>query len=849
MAVRARTPLRHRTTRRNHGFRPAREAPRAGATCRFPAPLRRSGTHPRPRPARRGQRRGVRALTRARPKFACPPKLSISGCPSGCKFRATARCLRARFERISSSRWSMQLKEDVLNTKKNIAGRIGSWSVRHRRAAILGWFAFVLAAFFIGGNMGMKEKDGSQQGVGESGRASQILESGWPQSKDENVKSGEQVLIESKSLDARSPRFKAAVSDVIVRLDRQKYVSKIESPYSKHENPRITKDGHSALVRYELEGEMKDALIRIEKPIAAIKAADRAHPGISMNGVGDASIEKAVADVESKDFQKAEATSLPLTLIILVLTFGAAFAAGIPILLAMTAVLATMGLMGPASQLQPVAGGVESIILLIGLAVGVDYSLFYIRRAREARADGHDNDTAVRIAAATSGRAVLVSGLTVMVSMAGMYFAGISMFESFATATILVVAVAVLGALTVLPAMLSKFGDKIERGRIPGHAILRRQVQKLAIWSRITDAVLRRPLVSVVVAGSLLIALAIPAIGMHTALPGTESMSRDIPAVRTWDRMQQKFPSEKMPVMVAVKADDVTQGAPANAIAKLEASAAKYPALFTGRPTDEISKNKHAALVLFPAAGDGTEKISVDAMNKVRDDLAPAALNVSGVDYATTGNTAAIDDFNQSLKSHMPYVFGLVILAAFLLLLVTFRSLVIPIKAILLNILSVGAAYGLLVLVFQHGWGEGLLGFESTGAVTAWLPPFLFVILFGLSMDYHVFILSRIKESVDRGESTDEAVSSGIKATAGVVTSAAVIMVGVFSIFGTLSSIDMKQMGVGLAAAVLIDATLIRGVLLPASMKLLGEWNWWLPKPLHFLPEVPAHEEVLPAQA
>jgi uncharacterized membrane protein YdfJ with MMPL/SSD domain len=741
------------------------------------------------------------------------------------------------------------IKEDVLSAKKNIAGRIGSWSVRHRRAAILGWFAFVLAAFFIGGNMGMKEKDNAQQGVGESGRAAKILETGWPQSKQENVKSGEQVLIESKSLDAHDPRFKVAVTDVIVRLDHQKYVSKLESPYSKHENPRITKDGHSALVSYELEGEMKEAMLRIEKPVAAIAAADRAHPGISMSAVGDASIEKAVDDVETKDFQKAEVTSLPLTLLILVLTFGAAFAAGIPILLAMTAVLAAMGLMGPASHIQPVAGGVESIILLIGLAVGVDYSLFYIRRAREARADGHDNDTAVRIAAATSGRAVLVSGLTVMVSMAGMYFAGISMFESFATATILVVAVAVLGALTVLPAMLSKFGDKIERGRIPGHAILRRKVQKLAIWSRITDTVLKRPLVSVVVAGSLLIALAIPAIGMHTALPGTESMSRDIPTVRTWDRMQEKFPSEKMPVMVAVTADDVTKGAPADAIAKLEASAANYPSLYTGQPTHRVSKNKQAAIVLFPAAGDGTEKLSVDAMHKVRDDLAPAALNVQGVDYATTGNTAAIDDFNQSLKSHMPYVFGFVIIAAFLLLLVTFRSLVIPIKAIVLNILSVGAAYGVLVLVFQKGLGENLLGFESNGAVTAWLPPFLFVILFGLSMDYHVFILSRIKEAVDRGESTDDAVSHGIKATAGVVTSAAVIMVGVFSIFGTLSSIDMKQMGVGLAAAVLIDATIIRGVLLPASMKLLGERNWWLPKRLHFLPEVAGEAGVVPAAA
>jgi uncharacterized membrane protein YdfJ with MMPL/SSD domain len=422
------------------------------------------------------------------------------------------------------------------------------------------------------------------------------------------------------------------------------------------------------------------------------------------------------------------------------------------------------------------------------------------------------------------------------------------MFESFATGTILVVAVAMLGSLTFLPATLSKLGDKIERGRIPGHRFMHRRVAKLAIWSRITDRVLRRPVLAIAIAGGLLVALAVPALSMHTTLPGTDSLSRNIPVVRTWDRMEAKFPATKVPVIVAVKADDVTKGAPAQAIAKLQRSADEHPSLYSGKATTEISSNKRVAMVVFPGAGDGTDARSVKAMTTIRDQLAPAALDgVAGVAYASTGETAAIDDFNSSLKSHMPYVFGFVVLAAFLILLLTFRSLVVPIKAILLNVLSVGAAYGLLVLVFQHGWGEGLLHFKSTGAVTAWLPPFLFVILFGLSMDYHVFILSRIKEAVDRGSSTEEAVSTGVKATAGVVTSAAVIMVGVFGIFGTLSSIDMKQMGVGLAAAVLIDATVIRGVLLPASMKLLGERNWWLPKRLQFLPEVAGEAEVVPA--
>src|SRR4051812_35109202 len=443
---------------------------------------------------------------------ACPPCLSISGHLSGCKFRACARCPGALSKRVCTSLAHFD-EGGVLNPKQNLAGRIGRWSIRHRKAAILGWFAFVIAAFMIGNGMGVTAKDPSGQGTGESGRAAKIMEAGWPV-KDNDEAAGENVLVHSK-YGAHDRRFKAAVNDVITRLDRTKYVREIESPYTKHENSRISKDGHSVLVKYELKGDYKEAQERIVKSLAAIDAAAKANAGVSMHGVGDASIDKGVGEQEPKDFQKAEVPSVPLTLLILVLTFGAAIAAGIPVIFAMTAVFAAMGLMGPASHLQPVAGGYAEVMLLIGLAVGVDYSLFYIRRAREARAAGYDNDTAVGIAAATSGRAVLVSGLTVMVSMAGMYFAGISMFESFATATIVVVAVAVLGSLTVLPALLSKFGDKIERGRIPGHRFMRRRVQRLALWSRITDKVLRRPKLSVALATTFLVALALPVIGMH----------------------------------------------------------------------------------------------------------------------------------------------------------------------------------------------------------------------------------------------------------------------------------------------------------------------------------------------
>jgi RND superfamily putative drug exporter len=734
----------------------------------------------------------------------------------------------------------------TVNTKGNLAARAGRWSTQNRKKAIFGWLAFVLIAFQLGSMMGTKEMDDSKQGVGESGRAAEMQMAAFPH--DENL-AEEHVLFQSTSQTASRPEYRAAVADVAKRLENTEYVQNVQTPYETGEDA-FSSDGRSAIITYEIKADDEQITDRIAAPTAAIKDEAKGHPELRVEPYGDASIQQAVTESEAKDFQKAEFTSLPLTLLILVLAFGALVAAGIPMLLAITGVLATMGLTQIVSHIQPVAGGVDSLILLVGLAVGVDYALFYLRRAREFRAAGYENDAAIEAAAASSGRAVLISGLTVAVSMAGMYLAGIPMFISFATATIIVVLVSVLGAMTVLPAVLSKLGDKVEKGRVPFHGRLKRRTAEIGIWSRITDRVLRRPALAVVLTGGLLVALALPTLGMHTTLAGTESMSRDIEVVQTWDRVQAAFPEESIPVIAVVKADDVTAAPVKNAIAELESEAAARKDLYEGNATVEISDNKEVATIMIPAAGNGTDEESTRALNEMRDNIVPQTVGqVSGVETAITGETAAIEDFNASLKSHLPYVFAFVLTMAFLLLLVTFRSIVIPLKAIVLNLLSVGAAYGILVMVFQKGWGESLLGFESNGAVTAWLPPFLFVILFGLSMDYHVFILSRIREAYDKGMTTDDAISHGIKSTAGTVTSAAIVMVGVFALFGTMSSVDMKQMGIGLAAAVLIDATIIRGVLLPASMKLLGERNWWLPKRLAWIPELKVEGEVAPARA
>jgi uncharacterized membrane protein YdfJ with MMPL/SSD domain len=437
----------------------------------------------------------------------------------------------------------------------------------------------------------------------------------------------------------------------------------------------------------------------------------------------------------------------------------------------------------------------------------------------------------------------------VMIAMAGMFFAGSIVFQSFAIGTILVVGVSVLGSLTVLPAVLSKLGDNVEKGRVPIIGRMRhRNHGESRVWSWILDRVLRRPVISAVVSAAILIALALPALNMHTANAGTSGLPRDLAVMKVYDRMQAAFPGGPIPLLVAVQADDVTAPQVQAGI-----DAMSKAAIATGQMSQPVttttSPDKSVEVVSIPMQGNGTDDASNIALASLRDQVIPSTIGkVGGVQADVTGMTAGSKDFNDSMTSHLPIVFAFVLGLAFLLLLVTFRSIVVPIKAIVLNLLSVGAAYGILTLVFQEGHGEKLLGFESFGGITSWLPLFLFVILFGLSMDYHVFILSRIREAVDRGMKTDDAVAFGIKQTAGVVTSAAVVMVAVFSIFGSLSMIEFKMMGVGLAAAVLLDATLVRGVLLPATMKLLGEWNWYLPKRLNWLPKI-SHEHQLPEPA
>jgi uncharacterized membrane protein YdfJ with MMPL/SSD domain len=726
-----------------------------------------------------------------------------------------------------------------MNSSRNLAARMGRWSARHRKIAIFGWLGFVVVSFYLGMvAVGVKELDPADAGAGESGRMAGILDDEWEQP------AAERVLIQSPSLTARDAQFKATVADVVRRLRATKDVTAIRSPLREENFNLVSSDGRSALIDFQVAGDPDDAVDRVQPILDTVESAQAAHPEFVVEQFGDASSQKEVDDAFTKDLQRAGYLSIPLTLAILIIAFGALVAAGIPLLLALTAVIGTLGLVALASQLLPVeTETIIAVVLLIGLAVGVDYSMFYLKREREEREAGRGEQASLEAAAATSGRSVLISGFTVMIAMAGMFFTGDKTFMGIAMATILVVAVAVAGSLTVLPALLSKLGDGVDRGHVPLIGRLQRRDGEGRIWSAILGPVLRHPVISVLLAGGALVALGLFALEIRTVNPGPDAYPQSLKVIQTYNKMQDAFPGGEIPLEVIIKSDNVKAPEIDEAIGQLS-----WRSIDSGIMHEPIlvdyNEQGTVADVSVPVDGNGTDSESIAALNTMRDEILPNTLGqvASIEDYGVAGWTAESEDFSSQMKSSAPIVFAFVLAFAFLLLLVTFRSLVIAVKAIVMNLLSVAAAYGVVVIVFQHGFAKGLLDFDYTAGIVAFLPVFLFVILFGLSMDYHVFILSRVREGYDRGMATEDAVAHGIKVTAGVVTSAALVMVGVFSIFGSLPLIFLKQFGIGLAAAVLIDATIVRAVLLPATMKLLGDWNWYLPKWLEWLPEL-RHEE------
>lgn len=747
---------------------------------------------------------------------------------------------------------------------RGIAARAGGWSARHRWAAVTVWVLFVVLAMGLGSATGRVDVKESDQLSGEVGRAVQITE-------DAGLKdpAGETVLIqaESPSVKATSPEFRSAVDAVMQAVQSTGEVTAVTSPYS---TKTISADGRSALVQFEMRGDPETASARVEPVLKAVDKVQGEHDGLVIEEIGRASMGKTFDDAFGDDFQRAELSAVPVALGILLIAFGALVAALLPVALAITAIIATMGLMGVVSHLQPMSETANSVMLLVGLAVGVDYCLFYLRREREERAKGRDARTALMIAAATSGRAIIVSGVTVCVAMAGMLFTGLAEFEAMGLASLMVVAVAMVGSVTVLPALLSLLGERVEKGRVPFLNRLRRSADtqrkstahpnrahpsavqpgdasgESRVWRAVLNSVLRRPWTALVIAAGALTAIALPAVGMHTQnLTLDQEFGSSLPIVRTYERLNAAFPGGADPARVVVKANDINAAPVRQALAAFREQAVASGA--SKGPVDMVTHDaENIAVIDVPLVGGSDQSRAVKSLDLLRDQVRPDTLGkVDGVEAPITGQVAGSKDFNDQIVGAVVPVFAFVVVFAFLLMLLCFRSLTIAVTSIVLNLLSVGAAYGILTAVFQHGWGASLVGAEGVGAIVSWLPLFLFVILFGLSMDYHVFVVSRIREARLRGRSTRDAIAHGVVTTAGVVTSAAVIMVAVFAIFGTLSMQSMKQMGVGLAAAVLIDATIIRGVLLPAVMALLDERNWYLPQWLRWLPDLTHDESVV----
>jgi uncharacterized membrane protein YdfJ with MMPL/SSD domain len=725
----------------------------------------------------------------------------------------------------------------------NIAGRAGAFSSAHWKRATLGWLAFAIAAAVLGAAVGANQLTDSQMASGETAKAERILaDAGF------KTPATESVLIQSRdgSLKVDDPRFLLAIVTVTDELLNQRNVTNIQDPIG-HPASQVSRDRRSALVQFDVKGNQDDAKHKIAPIMRAVAHAQNANPEFRIEEFGYASAGHVVDSVFKQDFRHAETLSLPITLAILLLAFGALVAASVPVVLAFSAVVAAVGLNLLLSQVIPTADATQSVILLVGMAVGVDYSLFYLRREREERARGREAQGALLAAAATSGQAVLISGATVLIAMAGMLFAGNSIFTSIGIGTMIVVFAAMVGSLTVLPAILHKLGDRVEKGRVPFASDWRRPAGESRIWRAILRPVLRWPFAAALLSAGVLVAAAVPALQMHTKLPSFTDLPHSLALVGTYERIQRTFPGSQTPAEVVVRARDVTTPAYRKAYIDFQRRALRTGRLF--QPFHVfVNRDKTVARVEFSIAGRGDDPTSYKALSALRHDvIAPVAATLPDVEVAVAGQTAGTHDFNETMKRRAPIVFAFVLGLAFVLLLLSFRSIVVPLKAILLNLLSVGAAYGILIMVFQWGHLEGPLGFTSNGAIASWLPLFLFVVLFGLSMDYHVFILTRIKELVDRGMPTSQAVEQGIRTTAGTVTSAAVVMVAVFAIFAALRTFAIKQMGFGLAVAVLIDATIVRAVLLPASMKLLGDWNWYLPRWLRWVPSLAVETKRPPA--
>ncbi|MER7348648.1 MMPL family transporter [Streptomyces aurantiacus] len=704
--------------------------------------------------------------------------------------------------------------------------RVARWSALHPWRAIVGWFVFVVLCLGVGITAGMNQATSEDFRVGEAGRAEALAAEG-----DLQIKPLEQILISAepgRRLDGRAAD--AAVADVTRRMKALPEVAEVEAPVR-------SEDGRVVRVPVTLKGPEQEGKKNVVPLQAVTEKVKKAHPDVVVEETGAASVSKGVNDQRGKDLAFSEAITLPVTLITLALVFGSVLMVGVPLLLAVTSIMATMGLAMLASHLLPDTGVGMNMILLIGMAVGVDYTLFYLKREREerARAGGRLSvEAQVEAAAATAGRAIVVSGLAVIVSTAALYLAGDVIFDSLATGTVLVVAVAVISSVTVLPAMLVKFGQRAERRaekrRARGRTV-KADVEKKPgrVWNALLAPARKHPVATLCVSVLVMLGLALPAATIKLKDPARDSFSREIPAMQGYDRLLHAFPDLRIRYQVVVGSEPGQRDQVVGALRELDRKAAADPLLARhDRPVIKTSADGRVSTLDLGSRHATYSDEAVDALDHIRDDYLPATVGkLDGVETGVSGDVPRGVDYVDHQNEKLPLVLGLLLLMTFAMTVYAFRSVVLGLLGIGLNLLSAASALGLLVLVFQGEWAEDLLSFVSLHGISSRVPLFLFVILFGLSMDYQVFVVSRIREAALNGVPTRQAVIDGIAASAKVVTSAAIVMVTVFASFVMLHILEMKQMGFVLAVAVLLDAFVIRVMILPAALLLLGRATWW----------------------
>jgi RND superfamily putative drug exporter len=712
----------------------------------------------------------------------------------------------------------------------SLSVRVARWSARHPWRAIVGWLVFVALCLGVGSAVGTNSAKTADYRVGEAGRAEALAAEAHLERR-----AAEQVLISSRSggaLDQGAAR--AAADDLTERMRRLPEVASVADPL-------LSEDRRVLMVEVALKGEERDAKDKVDALVAQTSAVQKEHPGLLLEETGSPSVSKGVDKQRSDDLALSEAITLPVTLLTLMVVFGSVTMAGVPLLLALSSIAAAVGLSMVVSHVSPDAGVGTNVILMIGLAVGVDYTLFYLKREREerARSGGRlSSEALVELAAATSGRAVVVSGLAVVASTATLYLASDVIFSSLATGTIVVVLVAVASSLTALPALLVKLGRRAER-----RALRRAERGKPArrvrggtgggrVWSALLRPAARHPLATLCVSVVALLALVVPLAGLKITEMSRDTHSRDIPAMKVYDRLNEAFPEQRVTHQVVVRAD-ASRSAEVTAALRTVAGRAEADPLFTGASRIRTSADDRTSTLELKVPHLGNSDEAYDSLDRLRDDFLPTTVGrITGAEYGVSGDVARYADYPAHQNGKLPLVLGALLLVTFAMTVYAFRSVVLGLLGVALNLLSAAAALGLLVLVFQGTWAEGLLDFRSTGSIGSRVPLFLFVILFGLSMDYQVFVVSRIREAVLAGVPTRQAVLDGIRSSASVVTSAAVVMTTVFTSFVFLHIIEMKQMGFVLAAAVLIDAFVVRVMVLPAAMLLLGEASWWPARPV-----------------